>query len=277
MRIPSTNRVNRLCTVLQVSALMFVFSVTAAALEFNFIVEPGTSQQAIDGFVAAGERWSELITDDITVNITIAFGDIPSDTGATILGATGSAIFVPPPDTTIIPDFLKLKDALAQDARSVNDRIAIANFPSGNVLTALTNDRSGTVFLDSDGSANNTFFRVNSANAKAIGLLDANAPGEDASISFNSGVNFDFDPSDGITSGATDFVGVATHEIGHALGFTSGVDLIDVFTGNGPSADADLNGLAVGNGELEPFALYSTLDLFRRSDDSLARANHRYA
>ena len=86
-------------------------------------------------------------------------------------------------------------------------------------------------------------------------------------------MNFDFDPSDGITSGATDFVGVATHEIGHALGFTSGVDLIDVFTGNGPSADADLNGLAVGNGELEPFALYSTLDLFRRSDDSLAIGN----
>jgi len=170
-----------------------------------------------------------------------------------------------------VPDFLKLKDALAADAQSANDFFAVANLPTGtNSLTALRDARDGTVFMDADSSGNNTFFRINTANAKALGLLEPDAPGEDASISFNSSVNFDFDPSDGISFGATDFIGVATHEIGHALGVTSGVDLIDIFTGDGPSADVDLNGLGPGVGSLNPFALFSAVDLFRRSDDSIA-------
>lgn len=90
----------------------------------------------------------------------------------------------------------------------------------------------------------------------------------DGTISFNSTVSFDFDRNDGIAPGATDFVGVATHEIGHALGFVSGVDLVDLFTGSGPAASDDLNGPLPGIGSLEPFALFSTLDLFRRSEAS---------
>src|SRR5437660_9611884 len=42
-------------------------------------------------------------------------------------------------------------------------------------------------------------------------------------IAFNSNFQFDFDPSDGITGNTLDFDAVATHEIGHALGFTSNV------------------------------------------------------
>ncbi len=46
-------------------------------------------------------------------------------------------------------------------------------------------------------------------------------------MSFSNQYVWDFDRSDGITAGAIDFVGVAAHEIGHALGFRSGVDLAD--------------------------------------------------
>ncbi len=241
------------------------------AVEFNLIVAPGTDQRAIDGFVAAGDRWSQFLLDDITVNLEVAFGDIPSTTGATVLGATGSSIFIPPADTTVVPDFLKLKSALEDDARSINDQTAVINLPQDvNSLTALTNARDGTLILDDDGSGNNTFFRVSTANAKALGIREPDNPAVDGSVSFNSAIAFDFDPSDGITPGMTDFIGVATHEIGHALGFGSGVDLVDTFTGIGPAAGDDLNGPLFGNGSLEPFALFSTVDLFRRSEASLA-------
>ena len=49
-----------------------------------------------------------------------------------------------------------------------------------------------------------------------------------------------------------DFVGVTIHEIGHALGFVSGVDIVD--------QNPTLN--------LDPYAYVSTLDLFRYSDYS---------
>ena len=45
-----------------------------------------------------------------------------------------------------------------------------------------------------------------------------------ATMAFNKNFPYDFNPDNGITFNQTDFVAVATHEIGHALGFTSGAD-----------------------------------------------------
>lgn len=75
----------------------------------------------------------------------------------------------------------------------------------------------------------------------------------DAKITFNSDFTWDFDPSDGINSGAIDFVGVAIHEIGHALGFISGVDVLDINAGAANAND---------------FQYVSPLDLYRFSTDS---------
>jgi hypothetical protein len=63
------------------------------------------------------------------------------------------------------------------------------------------------------------------ANAKALGLSVSNPlTGTDATITFNSAFSFDYDRSDGVTSGQMDFETVAAHEIGHSLGFISWVD-----------------------------------------------------
>ena len=73
------------------------------------------------------------------------------------------------------------------------------------------------------GTGSTTSITVSASIARAIGLLNPTAQSTDsaARIGFNSSFTFDFDPSDGISFGQTDFEAVAVHEIGHALGFTS--------------------------------------------------------
>ncbi|NJR32445.1 MAG: hypothetical protein HC778_05950 [Chamaesiphon sp. CSU_1_12] len=53
---------------------------------------------------------------------------------------------------------------------------------------------------------------------------------------------------------------MATHEIGHALGFTSGVDVLDI---NSPPVNGPFND--------NQFTFVNSLDLFRYSADSLAQ------
>lgn len=137
----------------------------------------------------------------------------------------------------------------------------------------ITNTRTGARFVDNDGSANNTVLDISSANAKALGLISVNDPAADASITFSSNFSFDFDPTNGITAGTYDFVGIATHEIGHAMGFVSGVDVVDYFSGpNGPNKNANINVNASdpGIGTIDPYRVFSVLDLFRYSADSIS-------
>jgi hypothetical protein len=73
-----------------------------------------------------------------------------------------------------------------------------------------------------------------SATFRVLGLLPPDAPdsGPAPSIGFNSAFSFDFDPSDGIDAGTTDFDAVAVHEIGHVLGFHSRVGQQEVAPGS---------------------------------------------
>jgi MYXO-CTERM domain-containing protein len=93
---------------------------------------------------------------------------------------------------------------------------------------------------------------------KAVGLLPALNAAVDATIVFSDAFTWDFDPTNGIDPTAIDFVGIATHEIGHALGFGSGVDLLDT---NSPAG-----GVFLDDAALRPTAL----DLFRYSALSAA-------
>jgi hypothetical protein len=225
--------------------LVFNFTATGtlAGLQSS---NPALYGNVIGGFATAGNYWSSQFDDNVTVNIEI---DYPAlDPG--ILGSASSE--------TLGYFYSDVRTSLQNDSLSASDTTAVANLPGGSSLSFLTNSATtGAIVTDNNGSANNFILDVNRANAKALGLLSGTAAAKDASISFSSNFSWDFDRTNGITAGTFDFVGVALHEIGHSMGFISGVDIVDLASEpNGPFAPVDL----------DDFRVFSVLDLYRRSD-----------
>ncbi|WP_310482525.1 NF038122 family metalloprotease [Chamaesiphon sp. VAR_48_metabat_403] len=259
-----------------------------SALTFNFNSLSGSiDPRAQAGFEAAGARWSSLFTDNVNIIIDIDFRAL--DPGVLAEADSNRQRY----------SYSEFSTALNADRTSADDNQAVSSLRSGPNFNALINrtsnnpngSGSATPYVDNTGN-NTSQVNISTANAKALGLIGgqsagssvhqtivdgfvpsslinpdftlnsppANAtPGADATITFSSRFNFDFNPNDGIVFEQFDFVGVATHEIGHALGFTSGVDVLD---GNStpPRLFND-----------DQFTFVNSLDLFRYSADSTAR------
>jgi hypothetical protein len=216
----------------------------AAAVSFNLLAEPGTPAAVMEAFNTAANRWSAVLTDNITVNVQIGFAAL----GNTTIGQT-------------IHDYREYSyadtvTALTGRRVSADDYSSVAALSSAASFNRLINRT--TDHPNGAGSAIpylHTTDRVGmtTANAKVLGLLGATSS-LDAAIRFNSDFAFDFNPTDGVSAGYYDFVGAATHELGHALGFISGLDDLDRLPGLLPGADFTS----------------SLLDLFRFSMESLS-------
>ncbi|MGH3850579.1 MAG: NF038122 family metalloprotease, partial [Pseudonocardiaceae bacterium] len=174
------------------------------------IVLRGTTQlqqnpAAVAAFIKAAQNWEDIIKSPITIYIDVDYG--PTRFGQSwpsgVLGATSAPSGSYP----------------YQSVR--NNLIAQAGGEGNATKQAIFNALPGTTVPTDLGDATST--GVSDPAARAIGLLPATAQSTDnaAKIAFNSSFTFDFDPSDGITAGQVDFDAVATHEIGHALGFGS--------------------------------------------------------
>jgi len=221
----------------------------AIIINLNDIGGAAPGSLAGNAFQEAADLWSTVLIDPIEVNLNIGFSSLAGN----ILGSTSSS--------SQNYSYSNIRSALLADSSSVDDQIAINFLQNGSNLNFLSNTPDAATFFDNNNSTNNQYLSVNTANLKALGLL-LNNNDTDGSITFNSDLSFDFDVSDGVTSGSFDFVGVAVHEIGHALGFVSGVDTLDVFSGNGSNANQVTS--------FDPYSINTTLDLFRYSSESLS-------
>ena len=255
-----SHRLSALCMTLSA----FVFTPSAQALDFVLTdTTPGGMTAAqLAAFHAAADLWKGRITDNVTVYLNISFGVL----GDGILGSTGS--------NYVLPDYTTVRSALLADAKSGLDASATANLQNSATLSFYSTNMDGssrfnndTTCLASSGpcDVDNRYLAVTTANAKALGLSTTTSiDNPDGTIGFNSqyASQFQFDRNGGIGANLIDFIAVAQHEIGHALGFVSGVDDVDycMHPGNEPNY-CSLNGPQ----GLEQYVVYSPLDLFRYS------------
>jgi len=210
------------------------------------------SAEQLGAFQTAASYWSGMLTDNATVYVNIAFSNL----GAGVLGST-----VPTQEQV---SYSTLRSRLTSDATSAVDAMAVSHLQGGSALSFTATQGDLSTRLDNDGSVNNRVLNVNTANMKALGLSTAtDATSPDASITFATGFASTFAytrVNGGVPAGKVDFITVAEHEIGHALGFVSGVDDIDFCIGH--TVQCGLSGNA---NEFENTPWYSPLDLFRYS------------
>ncbi len=210
-----------------------------------------TNAAAQAAFERAAQFWESLLSDPITVRLDADFTSV-GFSGPNVVGSTSVQNFN--------FQYSDIRARLTYDAAPneslVNSLPAVGalNFslPAGPSLLQLTS------------GVNNPVMAVTRANALALGFTNlttgvpssAFSPGVliDGTIKFNSAFSFDFDNSNGVSPGSLDFESVAIHEIGHALGFFSTVDVVDAVldSGNAPTnvypQVLDLFRLAPGQG-----------------------------
>ncbi|MET0648325.1 MAG: NF038122 family metalloprotease [Pyrinomonadaceae bacterium] len=184
------------------------------------IVLQGTAQldanpAAKNAFIAAANSWESIISTPVIITLSVDYGPNFFDEGAYpnpgILGQTGSFVIKSNGND---PTLSTVRGRLISNSNATPAELALYNaLPTGSIP------------VEFDGSTLSVSnIRVNTSQARALGF-NVGGDGIDAQIGFNSnfgsGGQFDFDPSDGITAGFTDFDAVVLHEIGHALGFVS--------------------------------------------------------
>ena len=261
----------RLSNFIGAALLASAAAVPASALTIELRntggVEAGSN--AFKGFSAASRFWEKVLVNDANVKLNVGFSAL----GPGILGSTGSTtngVFLQP--FVALRDFTGTSALDASVTANAQSFKASADGPGLGAYHALISGpkANGTgvqtagglvTFLDNDGSRNNNSLSANTSLLKALGVTPtytgANAMiRADGSVSFSTAFAFDFDATDGITAGSFDFVAIAIHEIGHALGFRSGVDVYDNNTNFA--------------GNLNNFTFMTPLDLLRYSAASAA-------
>ena len=184
--------------------------------------------EALLAFRRAAARWERILQNNVTTVIDVDYGPNRFNGGPfapNILGSTSSAIeFATDSTSAANPGAGPAEMIAALKARHTGDAQLTALYDAIPVPTPSTAPT---------GNGGRNFGRAIAGliSLQALGFRDAVIDPDDPArqfgsvpaIGFNSAFAYDFDPANGVTAGQTDFEGVAIHEIGHALGFTSNI------------------------------------------------------
>jgi PEP-CTERM motif len=214
-----------------------------------------TGTKAQWGFQIAANYWASILTNNATINLGVGYAPLRQG----VIGSTGSRQV----DLSVANWEARVNATKSNSA--IDTGIVLPGLTTGGISGLTTgvdssgnNDTTVTATLDGSQVASRILY-ANSALVKAVGGPIANPQNRDGNVTFSSNFGFDFDPTNGISAGTFDFIGVAIHEIGHALGFVSGVDLFDVYGGpDGP-------GQGTLGYDLNSTSIFSALDMFRYS------------
>ena len=226
-------------------------------VQFNLTFDLNVTLEQRLGFEMAAQIWSQFLTDDTSLNLHISATDSLNN-GQAVGGA--------------VPIFHEVhygvyQAYLALDATSAED---------ASVLDALQDGNTVDVWMDGELVDGNSTIMLTRAQAKALGMDEALLLEDgstwthdmlqyptalDGYVVINNSYdwNYDLTREDETPEGELDFLTMALHELGHSLGFVSGLDgLIETFE------------LHSGETRTEGF---TALDLYRYSDTSVTIDN----
>jgi len=174
-------------------------SVSGAGLDIVFNIIGGLPAGAAAGLANVEAFIESQFTDPVTISVTFRMQSM----GPGVLGATSSSYA----GSVLWPDVVEGLQAGMDGDDVIHDYL-----PTGPTIPVRYDASSSTITNET-----RVFFTI--ANFKAtIGSTGGAA----ASMTLNTDFSWDYDPSDGVTG--FDFQSVVAHEVGHALGFVSGVD-----------------------------------------------------
>ncbi|MGA7933218.1 MAG: NF038122 family metalloprotease [Kovacikia sp.] len=224
---------------------------------FNLGFAPGTTLQQMVGFETAAKVWSSYLTDNLTLNLYVGVSSsLPSN-------VIGGAL----PGISASQSYNSIKSALIADAKSTDDQTATKTLPSNQITARF--DLISANGSNNQVEAQSKTLNLTTANAKAMGrALPNGGTGLDGVIVFGSlsgsaySWNYDYTRSTAAPANSLDFLSTAMHEIGHVLGFVSGVDK----PGWLDSTVLNATQQSLYKAQLTTQILYTTpLDLFRDS------------
>jgi hypothetical protein len=170
-------------------------------INLSFGASVSTTARTVISSVA--QFFQDQFSDPITINISVAFGNI---------GGLGSSSYNLANQTY---SYSQIKTALSNDATSSDDVSAVSSLLAADPITGTHS------------------WNMTPAEAKALGLIAGNGTASDGSMTFSNTAAFDYDRSNGITTGQYDFYGVVAHEMTEVMGRQTNAIGNNVATGAG--------------------------------------------